>query len=92
GRGSSDLLEVGAELPSGAPAADDDVAARREAATLRAALEELPLAQRSALRLTKIEELSLAEASGRSGMTVGALKVATHRAIRSLRRRFGVQE
>ena len=41
--------------------------------------------QRTALNLTKLEDLSLAEASHRSGMTVGALKVATHRAIRSLR-------
>jgi len=39
--------------------------------------------------LTKIEALSLAEASARSGMSMGALKVATHRAIHSLRRKLG---
>ena len=34
--------------------------------------------------------MSLLEASAASGMTVGALKVATHRAMASLRRRLGV--
>lgn len=58
-------------------------------AELRAALGELPASQATALRLAKIEELSLAEASARSGLSVGALKVATHRALRSLRKRLG---
>ena len=42
------------------------------------------------VQLTKIEALSLAEASARSGMSMGALKVATHRAVQSLRRQFGM--
>lgn len=58
-------------------------------ADLRAAVGELPASQRTALQLTKIEALSLAEASARSGMSMGALKVATHRAVQSLRRKFG---
>lgn len=65
---------------------------RIEAAALREAIGELPLAQRTALRLAKLEDLSLAEASARSGMTVGALKVATHRAIKALRKRLGQEE
>ncbi len=60
------------------------VAARQ----LRAAVAALPSSQRQALRLAKLEDLSLAEASARSGMSVGALKVATHRAIAGLRRRL----
>jgi len=55
---------------------------------LRRAIDALPTSQRAALSLTKIQDLSLAEASGRSGMSVSALKVATHRAMHSLRRRF----
>jgi RNA polymerase sigma-70 factor (ECF subfamily) len=62
---------------------------RLEAARLRAAVAELPQAQRTALALAKLEDLSLAEASARSGMSVGALKVATHRAVKALRRRLG---
>ncbi|HYF09438.1 MAG TPA: sigma-70 family RNA polymerase sigma factor [Acetobacteraceae bacterium] len=63
---------------------------RIAAAELHAAVAELPQAQRDALQLTKIQDLSLAEASGRAGTTAGAMKVATHRALHSLRRRFGV--
>lgn len=60
-------------------------------ADLRAAVAELPASQRQALQLTKIEALSLAEASARSGMSMGALKVATHRAVQTLRRKFGLE-
>ncbi|MBX6374922.1 MAG: sigma-70 family RNA polymerase sigma factor [Acetobacteraceae bacterium] len=63
--------------------------ARLTAAELRAAIAELPESQRTALYLAKLEDLPLAEASARSGLSVGALKVATHRAVRALRRRLG---
>lgn len=66
--------------------------ARIAAAELRAAVAELPPSQRTALHLAKLEDLPLAEASARSGLSVGALKVATHRAVRALRRRLGVTE
>jgi RNA polymerase sigma-70 factor (ECF subfamily) len=85
-------IEAAGEMPAPGPGADDELESRRAAATLRQAVEDLPAAQRTALGLTKIEGLSLAEASERSGMTVGALKVATHRALQSLRRRFGAGE
>ena len=84
-------LDSASEQASPERGADEDVDSRRAASALRQAVSELPAAQRTALGLTKIEDLSLAEASGRSGMSVGALKVATHRAMKSLRRRFGVE-
>lgn len=59
---------------------------------LRRVTADLPPAQRTALQLAKIEGLSLAEASARSGMSVGALKVATHRALNALRQRFGIED
>jgi RNA polymerase sigma-70 factor (ECF subfamily) len=62
---------------------------RLQAAELRQAVAALPQAQRTALGLAKLEDLPLAEASARSGMSVGALKVATHRAVRALRKRLG---
>jgi RNA polymerase sigma-70 factor (ECF subfamily) len=58
------------------------------ATELRAAIAALPPGQRQALELTKLRELSLAEASAESGQSASALKVATHRAIAALRRRF----
>lgn len=68
--------------------ATNQVEERSEAAALRRAIGELSPAQRTALRLAKLEDLSLAEASARSGMSIGALKVATHRAIKSLHKRL----
>lgn len=56
------------------------------AARLRAAIAELPTSQRTALRLAKLEELPLAEASRRCGMSVAALKIATMRGVQALRR------
>ncbi|NKE46493.1 sigma-70 family RNA polymerase sigma factor [Roseomonas frigidaquae] len=89
GRGAgreSNLDDLPESAASVAPVAEDRIVARN----LRDAVAELPESQRTALRLAKLEDLSLAEASARSGLSVGALKVATHRAMRSLRRRFGV--
>lgn len=56
---------------------------------LREALEQLPAGQREAIRMLKLQEMSLKEAAAASGMSVAALKVATHRGIRSLRKIFG---
>jgi RNA polymerase sigma-70 factor (ECF subfamily) len=85
-------VEAAGDVAAGGRDAEAELAARGEAAALRQAVSELPASQRTALGLTKIEDLSLAEASARSGMSVGSLKVATHRAMRSLRRRFGVED
>jgi RNA polymerase sigma-70 factor (ECF subfamily) len=50
------------------------------------AIEALPPGQRQAIELLKLKELSLKEASATTGLSVGALKLATHRAMASLRR------
>lgn len=67
-----------------------DPAANRQEMTagarnLQQAIERLPHRQREAIRLLKLQEMSLKEASTASGMSVGALKVATHRAMKILR-------
>ena len=49
------------------------------------AMANLTDAQREAVRLLKIEELSLAEAASVSGLSVQALKSALHRAMQNLR-------
>jgi RNA polymerase sigma factor (sigma-70 family) len=53
---------------------------------LQEAVRALPAGQRQAIELVKLGELSLKEAAAASGTSVGALKVATHRAIAALRR------
>ena len=55
-------------------------------AALREAIENLPPDQRQAIKLLKLEEMSLKEAALTSGRSVAALKVATHRAIANLRK------
>lgn len=57
-----------------------------EADALRAALTRLPAGQRRAIEMTKLQELSLEEASAASGLSVTALKVATHRGMLALRK------
>jgi RNA polymerase sigma-70 factor (ECF subfamily) len=56
---------------------------------LRRAVQSLPARQRTAVELLKLQQLSLKEASVISGMKVGALKVATHRAMAALRKAIG---
>jgi RNA polymerase sigma-70 factor (ECF subfamily) len=53
---------------------------------LREAVERLPEGQRQAVTLLKLNEMSLKEASAASGLSIAALKVATHRALKSLRK------
>lgn len=52
---------------------------------LRQAVAGLPEGQRKAVEMLRFRELSLKEAAAESGMSVGALKVAVHRATRTLR-------
>ena len=48
-------------------------------------MQALPPGQRQAVELLKLQEMSLKEASSVSGLSVAALKVATHRAVKTLR-------
>jgi RNA polymerase sigma-70 factor, ECF subfamily len=56
---------------------------------LREAIGTLPESQRQAITLLKLKEMSLKEAETVSGMSIAALKVATHRAVKSLRKILG---
>ena len=56
---------------------------------LEHAIRALPSGQRQAIKLLKLQEMSLKEASAATGTSITALKVATHRAIVSLRRILG---
>jgi RNA polymerase sigma-70 factor, ECF subfamily len=64
----------------------DDASA--DAAALHAAIADLTPDQRLAIDLLKLKEMSLKEAALASGRSVSALKVAVHRAIKSLRKRL----
>jgi RNA polymerase sigma-70 factor (ECF subfamily) len=62
-------------------AAADAAPARRDLGVL---LDTLPAAQRQAIVLTRIEGLSMAEASARTSVSVAALKVQVHRGLKRL--------
>ena len=59
---------------------------RVDAVALRDAVEHLPPGQREAVKLMKLQEMSLRQAAGVSGMSIAALKVATHRGLKTLRK------
>ena len=63
------------------PVVLDELPTRRDLAAL---LDTLPSAQRLAIVLTRIEGLSMAQASQRSGVSVSALKVQVHRGLKRL--------
>ncbi len=80
--------EVGVDLQAESFAAIEPVdawAPDQDYSELLAAIRELPPGQRQAVELLKLKELSLKEASAASGLSVGALKVAGHRAYKALR-------
>jgi RNA polymerase sigma-70 factor (ECF subfamily) len=62
---------------------EEEVSDRRE---LQAALDNLPPRQQQAIRLLKLKEMSLKEAAVATGMSITALKIATHRALKNLRK------
>lgn len=64
---------------------NEQAADEGDAAALQEAVRALPAQQRQAIELLKLKELSLKEAAQVSGTSIGALKVATHRAMATLR-------
>lgn len=72
------LDEVDESLLVAAEPAGD---AKRDLETL---LAELPEAQRTAIVLTKVDGLSVAEAAARTGASVSAIKVQVHRGLKRL--------
>ncbi|HLO76972.1 MAG TPA: sigma-70 family RNA polymerase sigma factor [Magnetospirillum sp.] len=72
--------ETFADLPA---KYENDAVDERDA--LHQAISGLPAGQRRAVQLLKLKEMSLKEAAAETGMSVSALKVAMHRALKSLR-------
>jgi RNA polymerase sigma-70 factor (ECF subfamily) len=70
------------------PLAGRAVEVRETADELKRAIATLTLSQRTALELVKLRGMTLAEASRETGKSVVALKVAVHRAIKTLRLRY----
>ena len=67
------------------PGANMSADVYRDPEALRRAIDDLPRQQRRAMELLKLREMSLKEAAAVSGTSVGALKIAVHRAMGTLR-------
>lgn len=84
--------EIGIEAESyetfADPTANSDVEQLDASEEVQALLQRLPPRQRQALEALKLREMSLKEAAAVSGQSVAALKVNTHRAIKTLRALF----
>lgn len=77
-----DLHDALDEVPESALAAEPaEAQSRRDLGLL---LDTLPAAQRQAIVLTKVEGLSVAEASQRTGVSESAIKVQVHRGLKRL--------
>lgn len=68
--------------------ADADADASDTRRDLSRLLEDLPAAQRLAIRHTKIEGLSVRETAQRTGMSESAVKVGVHRGLKALARQW----
>lgn len=75
--------------PDPAPIASITLGQADDGVRLHAAVAGLPQGQREAVELLGLQELTLEEASVRSGRSKTALKVNLHRAIKALRTRMG---
>ncbi len=92
-RGRLAMREINIEFEHENFAAPElEVGSAMDRDTLQAGLAALPQRQREAITLLKLQEMSLAEASSRSGQSISALKVSVHRGIKALRRLLGPQD
>ena len=76
-------------MPEVRPEPDDpllDQTREDQQAAVRRALADLPPGYREAVELTKFEGMSLDQAAAATGKSVSAVKIAVHRAIKSIRR------
>ena len=93
-RGRQDRREIHSPVDYEAhadPAAerDGELTALGRTHPVQEAVDALPEGQREAIEILAIRQLSLDEAASLTGKTKGALKVNMHRALKTLRARFG---
>jgi RNA polymerase sigma factor (sigma-70 family) len=80
------------QQPQASPGPEEATARLHDARTIRDAVADLSPKQQEAIRLVHLRDLSLNEASSESRQTVGSLKVACHRALKSLRHALSKQD
>jgi RNA polymerase sigma-70 factor (ECF subfamily) len=86
---ADELPEVPAGITGESPERRDDGGDPELVSAALDALAELPVQQREAVVLTKLDGKSVAEAAEIAGTTVGARKVRAHRGYEALRKLLG---
>lgn len=71
---------------------EEALARQQERRDLRDTVDALPARQRDAIRLVHLDELSLAQAAEQSEQSTGSIKVACHRALKSLEKKLRGKE
>jgi RNA polymerase sigma-70 factor (ECF subfamily) len=89
GRRAAREVALGPEHETFAAVPAKEEGAALDEPALARALASLPEGQRQAVTLTKLREMPLKEAAMVTGMSVTALKVATHRGLKRLRLLLG---
>jgi RNA polymerase sigma-70 factor (ECF subfamily) len=84
------LANLADDSPSATPEARLD--REQQQRVVKRAVGALPARQREAVELLRLQELSLKEAAAASEQSVGSLKVACHRAMKTLQRAMGAKE
>lgn len=82
---NADVLDLHAD---DGPTPEESLQRQQDARAFRRRVDALPARQRTAVDLLKLQELSLREASQASGLSIAALKVGVHRAVKSLRKQI----
>lgn len=75
--------------PDTSPGPEETMSRLHEAIAVRHAVADLSPKQREAVRLVHLRDMSLNEASTESRQSIGSLKVACHRALKSLKDTLG---
>jgi RNA polymerase sigma-70 factor (ECF subfamily) len=80
-----ELIASGDDHGAESPDPVDAIDRRRDVAALRAAIAELPAAQREAVTLMHLDEMHNADAARIAGCEPGAVRVRSHRGLAALR-------
>src|SRR5262245_48319437 len=86
GRRAAHEVQVQLPVTFSDEGANIDSGGYRDPEALRQAIEDLSPAQRAAIEMLKLREMSLKEAAAARGTSIGALKVSVHRAMAALRK------
>lgn len=70
----------------------DEIQAAEARRDVRQLLERLPAKQRDAIRLVKLEEVSVRDAAARTGLSESDIKISIHRGLKTLMRLMGEKE